>query len=83
MTSKGTILIDILNYYTYYRPRGLVPLQSSSSLVMIEALFQSEYEKHEGQCDDECYRLSPLEHDLGGRHREMFDLRSLSQGDIW
>jgi len=48
----------------------------------IEALLQSEHEKHEGQCDDERHRLGPLEHDLGGRHCEMLDLGSLGQSDI-
>lgn len=49
---------------------------------MIETLLQSEHEKHEGQRDDECHCLSPLEHDLGRRHRQMLDLGSLGQSDV-
>jgi len=50
---------------------------------MIETLLQSEHEKHEGQRDDKSHCLSPLEHDLGRRHREMLDLGSLGQSDVW
>lgn len=49
---------------------------------MIETLLQSEHEQHESQCDDECHRLGPLEHDLSGRHREMLNFGSLGQGDV-
>lgn len=49
---------------------------------MIEALLQSEHEKHERQRDDERHRLGPLEYDLGGRHREMLDLGSLGQSNV-
>lgn len=49
---------------------------------MVEALFQSKHEEHEGQRDDECNCFGPLEHDFGGRHGKMLYLGPLSQGDI-
>lgn len=49
---------------------------------MVETLLQSENKKHEGQRDDESHCLSPLKHDLGRRHREMFDLGSFGQSDV-